>query len=126
MLNRYLAHMRNVGQQWFKFLNAGSNPYGRSYHTMASEGTRIFVIGGYSKAARVDETPLIHVFDRSMYFSLVVSSGRPPRLRTQRTSSIRNLSLTPSILMRKPLNVRGYHPLYRLLRKLSETSALHS
>jgi hypothetical protein len=77
---------------------------------MGSDGTCVFVLGGNSKGARADEISLIHVFDTSMYFPLVNSSGRPPRLRTQRTSSTRNPSLTLSILMRRPPNLRGSHP----------------
>ena len=61
---------------------------------MASDGTRVFVLGGYSRDARVDELSLIHVFDTSMYFRSVISSGHPSRLRTQRTSSTRSSSIT--------------------------------
>jgi hypothetical protein len=39
---------------------------------MASDGTRVFVLGGNSKGARVDEISLIHVFDTSMYVRLVI------------------------------------------------------
>jgi hypothetical protein len=61
---------------------------------MASDGTRVFVLGGYSPDARVDELSLIHVFDTSMYFRSVISSGHPSILRTQRTSSTRNPRIT--------------------------------
>jgi hypothetical protein len=66
---------------------------------MASDGTRVFVLGGYSlgeysRDARVDQLSLIHVFDTSMYFRSVISSGHPSILRTQRTSSTRNPRLT--------------------------------
>ena len=66
---------------------------------MASDGTRVFVLGGHSPDARADEISLIHVFDTSMYFPLVILSGRSPRLRTQSTSSTRIPNLTLSILM---------------------------
>ena len=70
-VDRYLVHMRTTAQRWFKLHNAGPSPHGRSAHTMASEGTRVFVLGGYSKGARADEISLIHVFDTSMYARFV-------------------------------------------------------
>ena len=39
---------------------------------MASDGTRVFVLGGYSEGAQADEMSLIHVFDTSMHFPLVI------------------------------------------------------
>jgi hypothetical protein len=47
---------------------------------MASDGTRVFVLGGYSKGARSDDISLIHVFDTSMYFRSVISSGRASKI----------------------------------------------
>ena len=67
-MNRYLVHMRNAAQRWFTFHNEGTSPLRRSAHAMASDGTRIFVLGGYSRDVRADEISLIHVFDTSMYF----------------------------------------------------------
>ena len=61
---------------------------------MASDGTRVFVLGGYSLDAWVDELSFIHVFDTSMYFRSVISSRHPSIFRTQRTSSTRNPSIT--------------------------------
>ena len=112
MLNGYLVHMRNAAQQWFKFHNQGESPHRRSAHAMASDGTRVFVLGGYIQSARSDENSLIHVFDTGMYFRSVISSGQLPRLRTQSTSSTRNPSVMLSILMRRPPNfkLRGSHP----------------
>jgi hypothetical protein len=110
VLNRYLVHMRNAAQRWFNFHNVGQSPHKRSSHAMASDGTRVFVLGGYSWDARSDEICLIHVFDTSMHFRSVMSSGQPLRLRTQRTSSTRNPSVTLSIPMRRPPNLRGSHP----------------
>ena len=66
MLNYHLIHLQNSALRWFKFHNAGPSPHGRSAHAMASDGTRVFVLGGYSKGARSDEISLIHVFDTSM------------------------------------------------------------
>ncbi len=81
MLNRYLVHMRNAAQRWFELQNMGSCPLRRSCHAMASDGTRVFVLGGSSNA-REDEISDIHVFDTSMCFRSVISSGQPTRLRT--------------------------------------------
>ena len=74
---------------------------------MVSDGTRVFMLGG---APPSDEICLIHVFDTSMFFRSVISSGKPPRLRTQSKSSIRTPSLTLLIPMRRPPNLRGSHP----------------
>jgi hypothetical protein len=106
VLNRYLVHMRDAAQRWFKFDNVGQSPHKRSSHAMASDGTRVFVLGGYSGRAWSDKISLIYVFDTSMYFRFVISFGQPPRLRTQRTSSTRIPSLTLSTLMRGPPNLR--------------------
>ena len=63
MLNHYLVHMRNSAQRWLKFHNMGPSPHGRSAHGMASDGTRVFVLGGHSNGAQADDVSLIHVFD---------------------------------------------------------------
>jgi hypothetical protein len=76
MLNLCLVHMRNAAQRWFEFDNVGLSPRRRSYHAMASDGTRVFVLGGYSMGARSDKISLIHVFDTSMYFCFVISSSK--------------------------------------------------
>jgi len=49
---------------------------------MASDGTRVFLVGGWPKGAQADEISLIHVLDTSTYFPFVISFGLPPRLRT--------------------------------------------
>jgi hypothetical protein len=108
-LNRYLVHMRNTAWRWFKFNNLGSIPRRRSNHAMASEGTRVFVLGGYSVGARSDKISLVHVFDTSMYPCSVISSGQPRRLRTQSTSSTRIQSLRSSIVIKRQPNLRGSH-----------------
>ena len=79
-------------------------------HAMVSDGTRVFVLGGLSNSARPDEMCLIHVFDTSMFFRSVISSGKPPRLRTQSKSNIRTPSLTLLIPTRRLPNLRGSHP----------------
>ena len=86
----------------------GPTPYEREYHTMASDGTRVFLLGGYSPGVRA-EISFIHVFDTSMYVRFVISSGQPSKLRTQRTLSTRIARVTLSILMRRPSNLRGGH-----------------
>ena len=53
------------------FQNMGPSPSGRSGHAMASNGARVFVLGGESSAgAQADEAALIHVLDTSMFFLL--------------------------------------------------------
>ena len=86
--------MQHTAQRWLKFHNEGTSPLERRTHAIASDGTRIFVLGGNSSNAGEDETSLIHVFDTSMYVGFVNLSGQPSKLRTQRTSSTRNLGVT--------------------------------
>lgn len=51
-------------QRWFMFQNMGPSPTGRSGHAMASNGTRVFVLGGESSTGTAtDEAALIHVLD---------------------------------------------------------------
>jgi hypothetical protein len=38
---------------------------------MASDGTRVLVLGGYNEGARSDEISLIHGFDTSTYVLLI-------------------------------------------------------
>ena len=98
-LDRYLVHVRTAARRWFKFNNVGRSPHGRSAHTMASDGTRVFVFGGYAKGARADEISLIHIFDTSMYVRFISLSGQPSKLKTQSTSSTPKPSVTLSILI---------------------------
>ena len=72
MLDCHLVHIQNAAQRWFKLHNEGPSPHGRSAHTMASDGTRVFVLGGYSNGARADEISHIHVFDTSMCVHLSI------------------------------------------------------
>ena len=102
--------MRNAAQRWFKFHNEGLSPHRRANHAMASDGTRVFVLEGYSKRSRSDETSLIHVFDTSMYVCFVNLSGHPSKLRSQRISSTRIPRVTLSILMRRLPYLRRSHP----------------
>jgi hypothetical protein len=121
MLNRHLVHMRTTAQRWFKFHNAGPSPHGRSAHAMASDGTRVFVLGGYSEGAGSDDISLIHVFDTSMCFRSVVSSGQPSKLRTQNTSNTRIPGVTLPFPMRGLPNLRGGHPQFPRPKKNHST-----
>lgn len=48
------------------FQNMGPSPTGRSGHAMASNGTRVFVLGGESSGGTApDDAALIHVLDTS-------------------------------------------------------------
>jgi hypothetical protein len=99
--------MRNTAQRWFNIHSVGQSPRERWRHAMASDGTRVFVLGGDPRGAR--SPILMHSFDTGTYFLFVISSGQPPRLKTQSILSTRIPSLTLSILMRRPPNLRGSH-----------------
>jgi hypothetical protein len=68
---------------------------------MASDGTRVFILGGISSlGAQVDEITITHVFDTSTYLLFVISFEQPPSLKTQSTSRTRNPTPPLSILVR--------------------------
>ena len=117
--------MRNIAQRWFKFQNVGPSPHKRTYHAMGSDGTRVFVLGGYLKGARADDLSHIHFFDTSMYACFVNLSGQPSKFRTQRISSTLNPSVVLLILMRRPPNLRGSHPQVRSRSNHRARSSLH-
>ncbi|KAI0280085.1 hypothetical protein BGY98DRAFT_1061034 [Russula aff. rugulosa BPL654] len=84
----YALHLST--QRWFKFPNLGTSPCNREGHTMASDGTRVFVLGGDLSNPR-DEVSLIHVFDtedikcpeileRKLSVSLAVQNERSHRI----------------------------------------------
>jgi hypothetical protein len=119
-----MRNTANAAQRWFKFQNIGRSPHRMAYHAMGSDGTRVFVLAGVGASA--NEISLINVFRTSMYFRPAISSGHPPRLRTQRTSSTRNPSVTLLILMRRPPDLRRSHPqVLRLMRNHSTRKPLH-
>ncbi len=65
------VHIQYPAQQWIAFQDIGPSPSGRSGHTMASDETRMFVLGGtLSVGAQADESKLVHVLDTGMYFFL--------------------------------------------------------
>ncbi|KAF8492375.1 hypothetical protein F5888DRAFT_1806813 [Russula emetica] len=62
-----LTALNLSAQRWIAFQDIGSGPSGRSRHAMASDGTRVFVLGGeLSPGAQVDEAKLIHVLDTKL------------------------------------------------------------
>ncbi len=79
---------------------------------MASDGTRVFVLGGTSWPAgtRAAEPKLIHVLDTSMPFLFVISFEQPSILKVQSAFITRNPTPTMPILVRRPSNLRGNHP----------------
>jgi hypothetical protein len=73
-------------QRWFMFQNMGPSPSGRSGHAMASNGTRVFVLGGESSVgAQVEETAVIHVLDTKhiKYPKADPSAAKPGEKTTQ-------------------------------------------
>ncbi len=66
----------NLAQRWTAFPDIGPSPSGRRYHSMASDGTRVFVLGGaLSIGVPVDDVKPIHVLDTGMYILFVISFG---------------------------------------------------
>jgi hypothetical protein len=105
-----LFHIPHPAQRWFIIQNKGPSPSARYGHAMASDGTRVFVLGGISSAiTRGYKTAFIHVLDTSTDFLFVISFGQPPSLKTQSTSSTRIPTPTLSNLVRRPPNSRGSH-----------------
>ena len=102
--------MQNAAQRWTTFQDIGPRPCRRKAHSMASDGNRVFVLGGVlSPGAQVDEDKLIHVLDTSMYFLFVISFGQPSSLK-QSSSLTRNPTPTPSRKVRRPPNLRRSYP----------------
>ena len=105
-----LVHVQNPARQWTAFQDIGPSPSGRSGHAMASDGRRVFVLGGALSAdAQENEAKLIHVLDTSMYFLFVISFGEPSSLK-QISSSTRSRTPTPSSIVRRPPDLRGGYP----------------
>ena len=105
-----LVHRQYPAQRWSTFQDIGPSPCGREGHSMASDGRRVFVIGGVlSPGAQVDEAKLIHVLDTSMYYLFVVSFGQPSSLKHS-SSFTRNPTPTLSILVRRLPNLRRSYP----------------
>jgi len=59
-----LTVFKLLTQRWFKLMNMGPRPSGRSGHAMALNGSRVFVLGGEpSTDAQSNESTLIHVLN---------------------------------------------------------------
>ena len=96
-----LVHVQYSAQRWVAFQNIiGSGPCGRSGHAIASDGTRILLLGGKSSSdAKANDSGLIYVLDTSMYF-FVISLGRTPEFKAQKESRTRIPTSTLSILLK--------------------------
>ena len=105
----FLVHTQYPAQRWFLFQNMGPSPSGRRAHAMASDGTRVFVLGGrLSVSEPADEATLIHVVDTSTYFRFCHLDGL--QVSKQSTSSTRNLTPSLSSLVGRPPNSCTSHP----------------
>ncbi|KAF8640758.1 hypothetical protein AX17_000408 [Amanita inopinata Kibby_2008] len=59
-----LAAFKISNQRWYMFQNMGPAPSGRSGHSMASTGTKVYVLGGESfSPPKGDEANTFHVLD---------------------------------------------------------------
>ncbi|KAF8499883.1 hypothetical protein F5888DRAFT_117731 [Russula emetica] len=92
-------------QRWTMFQDISPSPSGRSYHAMACDGTRVFVLGGKLS----HEAKLIHVLDTSMYFLFVIPFGQSSSLN-QSFSFTRNPTLLLSSIERRLSNLRRSYP----------------
>ncbi|KAI0283616.1 hypothetical protein BGY98DRAFT_950717 [Russula aff. rugulosa BPL654] len=105
-----------VTQRWSAFQDIGSSPGGRRAHAMASDGRRVFLLGGkLSPGAQVDEAKPIHVLDTGMYFLFVISFGQPSSLK-QSSSLTRNPTQTLSSIVRRPPSLHRSYPRVTRLR----------
>lgn len=61
-----LNDLCRTDHRWFMFQNMGPAPSGRSGHSMATHGSKVFVLGGESyTSGRVDDPSLVHILDTS-------------------------------------------------------------
>ena len=105
-----LVHIHYPAQQWSTFQDIGPGPGERGAHAMASDGTRVFLLGGnLSPGAQVDKAKPIHVLDTSTYFLFIISFGQPSNLE-QNSSFARNPTPTPSSIVRRPPILRRSDP----------------
>ena len=82
------------------FQNMGPSPTGRSGHAMASNGTRVFVLGGESSAGTAtEEAALIYVLDTSTCSLFLFLPRLAFQVGLQSTSSIRN----PTLMLPNPV-----------------------
>ena len=103
-------------QRWFMLQNIGPSPSRRQNHAMASNGTRVFVLGGESYGIDPsDERMLVHVLDTSRYFfgHFIWTASK---FEMQSSSNTRSHTPTLSSLVRRPSNSRGSHLRFPQLR----------
>ena len=103
-----LVHIQYPAQRLTAFQDIGLGPCGRRAHEMASDGRRIFVLGGrLSSGAQVEDAKLTHVLDTSMYFPFAIPFGQLTSLKTQSTFITRDPTPTLSNIARRPPNSCG-------------------
>ncbi|KAJ3503251.1 hypothetical protein NMY22_g18314 [Coprinellus aureogranulatus] len=74
-----LAAFKISNQRWYMFQNMGPSPSGRSGHAMASQGTKVWVLGGESFAPSQGEDPnSFHVLDTKHIRYPDPARGPPP------------------------------------------------
>ncbi|EAU92720.2 hypothetical protein CC1G_01765 [Coprinopsis cinerea okayama7 len=74
-----LAAFKISNQRWYMFQNMGPSPSGRSGHAMASQGSRVWVLGGESFTPSVNEDPnSFHVLDTKHIRYPDPNRGPPP------------------------------------------------
>src|SRR6266403_3052820 len=119
-----LVQIQYPAQRWIAFQDIGLSPGTRWNHAMASDGTRVFVLGGLLPAdTGADKKIFIHVLDTSMSSLFVISFGQPSRLKTQIVSITPNPTPMLSILLRRPPNSCRTHP--RVPRPRDNHSSRH-
>ncbi|KAN0116220.1 hypothetical protein V8E52_006045 [Russula decolorans] len=108
-------------QRWTAFKDIGPSPCRRRAHALASDGRRVFVLGG--ELSLLDEDKLIHVLDTSTYFLFVISFAQPSSLK-QSYSFTRNPTPILSSIVRRPTNLRRSYP--RVTRPTVNRNIRHS
>jgi|SRR6266852_4109808 len=94
-----LVYIQYPAQRWTAFQDIGPSPCGRGAHEMASDGRRVFVLGGkLSPGAQADDAKPIHVLDTSMYILLSFHFGQPSSLKQSSSFSRNTTSTLPDIV----------------------------
>ncbi len=71
-----LVQTHYLAQRWTALQGMGPSPSARGHHVMASDGTRVFVLGGTFPAdTQAYEEEPVHVLNTSMYLFCVISFG---------------------------------------------------
>lgn len=66
-----LVGFRISDQRWFAFQSMGPAPRARSGHTMATIGSKIFVLGGEGWDSPLDDPRVVHILAHGEYLALV-------------------------------------------------------